>query len=169
FISALNLKILEAEAKLAKLNGKHFEFADGDGLKKGKVEVSEGNTAEGDEETGPADEKEPEEARNQIYDELEENLKALQDYRENNPQETEDNGTKISTDLIGTLSNNVERERMEEYLASLKATEGEDISNEKLKEQIRIINRFIENEPKLSRLELEEGPQANRIDLSLKS
>src|SRR5690606_21895175 len=109
------------------------------------------------------------ETENPVYSELEENLKALQTYRENNPEDSEDNGTKTPSETITTLSNNVERERMEEYLASLKASEEETISNEKLKEQIKIINKFIENEPKLSRLEREEGPQGNRVDLSLKS
>lgn len=164
FINTLDLKILEAETKLANLEGRIPPTASDD-----TAEETDDPEMPDNPDTESAAELPEAETENPVYSELEENLKALQTYRENNPEDSEDNGTKTPSETITTLSNNVERERMEEYLASLKASEEETISNEKLKEQIKIINKFIENEPKLSRLEREEGPQGNRVDLSLKS
>ncbi len=172
FVDALDQKILEAEAKLARLDGREESFSDEGITAVDDEDASADENSQGAEAKNDVVDEFPENEKsavNPVYDELEENLNALKNYRENNPEESDDSGTKMPSETITTLSNNVERERMEEYLASLKATDEETISNEKLREQITIINRFIENEPKLSRLELEEGSQSNRVDLSLKS
>src|SRR5690606_38881302 len=164
FIKALNLKIMEAETKLVNLEigekNMHFEDAGESYIVEEPVEENDFDHQEENSEDN---------VENPVYSELEENLRALKTHRETSDENQEEEGTKLPPETITTLSNNVERERMEEYLASLKASEEETISNEKLKEQLKIINKFIENEPKLSRLEREEGPQTNRVDLSLKS
>lgn len=166
YIHDLDVKILEAEAKMVKLG-----FADGPTV-----------IDESTEEEKKLREDTPD--RNEdLYNELEENLKSLNNYRQsettaveeqNVEDPTDDQKTESSeeknTEVIKTFSNNIEKERMEEYLASLKASpEEQTVANEKLKEQIRIINQFIENEPKLSRLEREDNQTEKRVDLSLRS
>lgn len=122
-----------------------------------------------------------------LHNELEENLKSRNNYKQSETNATEeqnveeptdeqkiepqeDKNSEANTEVVKTFSNNVEKERMEEYLASLKASpEEQTIANEKLKEQIKIINQFIKNEPKLSRLEREDSQAGKRVDLSLRS
>lgn len=163
FIHDIDVKIIEAEAKLANL-----------GISKDPSEPPESTSA--------ADEQNSEnhEDEKNFYSELQENLDSLKAYREvdkddnvfSDDKEMESNERKKEEKNLGsviTFSNNVEKERMEEYLASLKSNDEENISNEKLREQIKIINTFIENEPKLTRLDREDSKDDKREDLSLKS
>lgn len=163
FIHDLDVKIIEAEAKLANLGFYKEPVETVDAL---KTDSSANNMSiENDE-----DEKD-------FYNELQENLESLKAYEETDKEDNtseEDKSLEIEEakqepEPIVTFSNNVEKERMEEYLASLKSNEEENISNEKLREQIKIINTFIENEPKLTRLDREENAEDIREDLSLKS
>lgn len=165
-IHDLDVKIQEAEAKMVKL-----------GLADDPVNIDENTKEEKKLEENTSDRNED------LYNEIEENLKSLNNYRQSETKATDEQNKDDPTDdqkieaqeeknseVIKTFSNNIEKERMQEYLASLKASpEEQTAANEKLKEQIKIINQFIENEPKLSRLEKEDNQAEKRVDLSLRS
>lgn len=154
FKKDLDIRIAEAEAKLSRIQG--------------TVDNPKNK---------PEEEAEEKEENTLLYDELEENLielrknKALisEPQTERGEEEEEETAPTRTEGPIIPLSNNVEKEKMEEYLASLKTNEAKIIENEKVREQIKIIDSFIENQPKLPKLDHGEEDQEKREDLSLRS
>ncbi len=154
FKKNLDVRIAEAEAKLSRIQNPVQQSK-----KQSKVEKA-------------ADESD----NTHLYDELEENLNKLRENKEriSNQEEESKEDTPVSLQEqvegpIVPLSNNIEKEKMEEYLASLKTSEIKVIENEKVREQIKIIDSFIENQPKLPKLDQGEDDKEKREDLSLKS
>lgn len=153
FKKDLDIRIAEAEAKLSRIKGttdptKNHEEDD--------VAKEEDNTL--------------------LYDELEKNLIQLRKNKEllsgQENEEEEENTSSIhpkKEEPLIPLSNNIEKEKMEEYLASLRTSEAKIIENEKVRQQIKIIDSFIENQPKLPKLDHSEDDKEKREDLSWKS
>ena len=151
FKKNLDIRIAEAEAKLSRIQN-----PDQHTKKQSKVE----DTADESDNT-------------LLYDELEENLNQLRRNKEliadQDGEDIPETPSEQEEGPIIPLSNNIEKEKMEEYLASLKTSEIKVIDNEKIREQIKIIDSFIENQPKLSKLDQVEDDKEKREDLSLKS
>ena len=151
FEQELDIKIAEAEAKL------------------NSTTTSEGKEEQASETSSVMDAKEKE----SFFSELNENLKSLQSHKENiikaEAEKVPYKEDASSEEPVSTRSNNIEKERMEEYLSNLKASEKTVIEDERLREQIDLINSFIEKAPALSKLEREVDEKENRVDLSLKS
>lgn len=156
FKKDLDVRIAEAEAKLARIkNPVKYEtkLPEVDDTAEDKAAEKEDNSL--------------------LYDELEENLNKLRKNKELLSGEEEE--ANVSTHQkqgegpLVPLSNNIEKEKMEEYLASLKNSEAKLIENEKVREQIKIIDSFIESKPKLPKLDQGEEDKEKREDLSLRS
>lgn len=152
FKNELDIKIAEAEAKLARLQNPSLSKKTKKQQEKTKKEAQKKHDSDA------------------LYNELEKNLLSLQAHKDKvSSNKEEEPSQEIDKELFTPLSNNVEKERMEEYLASLKATDLKSIENEKVREQIKLIDNFIENEPKLPKLDQLEDDREKREDLSLRS
>lgn len=152
FKKDLDIRIAEAEAKLSRIQGSEENPK--------SISKEEDDVAEIEENT-------------LLYDELEENLIELRKNKallsDQQTEEEEDIAENKTEGPLIPLSNNVEKEKMEQYLASLKTSEAKIIENEKVREQIKIIDSFIESQPKLPKLDHGEEDKEKREDLSLRS
>src|SRR5690606_10815533 len=89
-----------------------------------------------------------EEANTLHYDELEQNgmqLRKNKQQQSGHESEEQESTSSIHPKKelhLSPLSNNIEKEKMEEYLASLRTSEAKIIENEKVRQQIKIIDSF---------------------------